>query len=483
MTDPAAEVDALITELAPGARSPAVRRCDVILVTGPWLAGVSAMAATLRERLPERLVAEATDLAPGEVPVAVVFVVSAAATLTESDCALLVAAAAHTDPVIGVLSKIDLHPQWEQLLQTDRDILADYAPRYRDIAWVGAAAAPEHAEPLVDDLVAELTKLLDDAGLARRNRLRAWEFQLTTDVDRIDRDARGAGRQARVTLLQEQRESVVRQRRLAKSEQTVALRSRISQARVQLAHFARKRCSSVRGELAEDAAGMTRRRLPEFEAYVRDRVAEVVAEVDEGVTEHLADVAKELDLTEQPAPEPGTRPEIDVAEPELKSRRLETQLMMLLGAGFGLGVALTLSRLFAHLAPGLTAVGAAVCAVVGLAVTVWMVGIRGLLRDRAALDRWVTEVTSALRSAMEELVALRVLAAEPALTAELAERTEAAGAQAADRVAVIDRELHEHAAATARAAAVRDRQLPALREALQAVRSELGEPNIERTGE
>ncbi|MEZ0382828.1 hypothetical protein [Mycobacterium sp. pW045] len=471
--DPVAAVDALVAEIAPGLRPPAVRRRDVVMVTGPWLAGVSAVATVLAERLPQWPVVEAAELPPGEVPTAVVFVVSAAAALTESDCALLDAAAAHTDVVIGAVSKIDVHRQWREMQQTARETLADYAPRYRDVAWVGAAAAPERGEPRVDDLVAELAKQLGDSDVQRRNRLRSWEFQLRTDADRIDRDARAEGRRARVTLLQEQRDEVVRQRRMSKSERVIGLRSRIAQARVQLSYFARKRCASVRGELAEDAAGMTRRRLPQFEADVRGRLEEVVAEVDQGVSEHLADVAQELGLSGDAAATTST-PQFEIGAPALSSRRLETQLMTLLGAGFGLGVALALSRLFANLAPGLTAAGAVACVVVGVAVTVWVVRIRGLLRDRAVLDRWVGEATAALRSALQELVALRVVAAESALTAELAERNETEAARAADRIAGLDRELREHAAATARAAAVRDRQLPTLHRALAAVRSELG---------
>lgn len=477
--DPTARVDALVTGIAPGVRAPAVRRRDVVLVTGPWLAGVSAVATALADRLPQWPVVEAADLAAGEVPAAVVFVVSAAAALTESDCALLDATTAHTDVVLGVVSKIDVHRQWREMQQIARERLADYAPRYRDVAWVGTAAAPEQGAPRVDDLVAELAKQLGDSDVQRRNRLRSWEFQLRTDADRVDRDARAEGRRARVALLQEQRDEVVRQRRMDKSERVIGLRGRISQARVQLSYFARKRCASVRAELAEDAAGMTRRRLPEFETYVRDRLQEVVSEVDEGITEHLTDVAQELGLAGDPTAATSTpaAPQLETAAPALASRRLETQLMLLLGAGFGLGVALTLSRLFAHLAPGLTAAGAAACVAVGVATTVWVVRIRGLLRDRAVLDRWVGEVTAALRAALQERVALRVVATESVLSAELAERNETEAARAADRIAGLDRELREHAAATARAAAVRDRQLPTLQRALAAVRYELGSPD------
>ena len=98
--------------------------------------------------------------------------------------------------------------------------------------------------------------------------------------------------------------------------------------------------------------------------------------------------------------------------------------MMLLGAGFGLGVALTLSRLVAGLAsrltPPLAIAGAVACVLVGLGVTFLVVNIRGLLRDRALLDRWTGDVTGSLRSVVEELVATRVLVAETVLSTALA---------------------------------------------------------------
>ena len=218
---------------------------------------------------------------------------------------------------------------------------------------------------------------------------------------------------------------------------------------------------------------MSRRRLPRFEAYVRSRAGEVVDEVDQGITSHLADVATELDLSAPEPPPPPPRP--DVASPALKSRRLETRLMMVLGAGFGLGVALAVSRLFTGLAPGLTIAGLAVGGVVGLLLMVWVVGMRGLLSDRAVLDRWIAELTTSLQSNVEERVATRVLAAEAALTADVARRDEADATAAAGRVGEIDAEMREHAIATARAAALRDRRLPPMQKALDTVRAELSD--------
>ena len=471
MTDPVAAADAVVAAVDPELSSPGVERRDVVLVTGPWLAGTSSLIAALRERMPERTFVEADELGPANAPTAVVFAVSAITALTESDCALVDLAANYTDLVVGVVTKIDAHRSWRDVLAADRALLASRASRYQHVQWVGAAAAPDLGDPMLDELVGVLQQRLADPDVARRNRLRAWEVRLDTAIERYRSDAAGSDRQARVAALRKNRDDILRGRRLSKSERTIALRSHIQQARVQLTYFARNRCTSVRAELQEDASNTTRRKLAAFESYVRTRAAEVVDEVDDGITTHLGDVATELGL---PTPEPPPpAPRSEVSPPPLKSRRLETQLTMVVGAGFGFGVALAITRLFAGLAPGLTVAGLVAGGLVGLLLTVWVVGIRGLLQDRAVLDRWITDVTAMLRSTVEERVATRVLAAETALTSDLAARDEVESATAADRVAEIDAELREHAAATAKAAVVRDRRLPPLQQALDAVRSAL----------
>ncbi len=471
MTDPIAAADAVVTAVDPGLSSPGVETRDVVLVTGPWLAGTTSLIAALREQMPEQTFVEAEELGPAHAPAAVVFVVSAITPLTESDCALVDLASNYTDLVVGVVAKIDAHRNWRDVLAADRAKLAARAPRYQHVQWVGSAAAPDLGEPRLDELVGLLRQRLSDPDMKRRNRLRAWEVRLTTVSDRYQADAAGTDRRARVSALRKNRDDIQRGRRLSKSERIIALRSQIQQARVQLSHFARNRCTSVRAELQEDAANTSRRRLGEFESYLRTRTGGVVDEVDEGVTTHIGDIATELALTVPAAPPPPPRPE--VSQPPLKSRRLETQLVMILGAGFGLGVALAVTRLFAGLAPGMTIAGLVVGGLVGLLLMVWVVGIRGLLHDRAVLDRWVTDVTATLRSVVEERVATRVLAAETALTSDLAARDEVESATAADRIAEIDAELREHAVATAKAAVVRDRRLPPLQQALDAVRAEL----------
>ncbi|MEV0669537.1 hypothetical protein [Mycobacterium sp. NPDC050441] len=476
-----AAADAVVAAIDPGLNTPGVDTRDAVLVAGPWLAGSTSVMAALRERMPQTTFVESTELVAGEAPAAVVFVVSAAAPITESDCALVDLASRYTDVVVGVVSKIDAYRDWRDVRDADAEILSGRDERYERMPWVGVSAAPDLGEPQLDELVELLKSQLSDPDIARRNRLRAWETRLEAVIGRYEADGSGADRQARVDVLRERRAEVGRARRLTRTERSIGLRSQMQQARVQLGYFARNRCNSVRTELQEDVAGISRRRIATFEEYARQRAGDVVGEVDEGVTAHLRGVAAELELplpagSAAPAQaglpaQPAVVP--DLSSPPLKSRTPETRLMLVLGAGFGLGVAVAVSRLLVGAAPRLAVAGLVVGAVVGLLLAVWVVGTRGLLHDRAVLDRWVGEITTTLRSAVEELVATRVLAAETVLTTELAAREESETAAAAEKTAAMDAELREHAIATARAAAQRDRRIPPLQRALNAVRADL----------
>ena len=115
----------------------------IVLVTGAALSGVTSVAGALADRLKRHRVVE--RLEPGEQPAAVVFVVSAAAPLTESDAGVLDVAAANTDAVVAAVSKIDVHRTWPQVLDADRALLARHAARYARLAWVPVAADPHRA--------------------------------------------------------------------------------------------------------------------------------------------------------------------------------------------------------------------------------------------------------------------------------------------------------------------------------------------------
>ena len=266
---------------------------------------------------------------------------------------------------------------------------------------------------------------LADSDIARRNRLRAWESRLQTVAQRFDHDAEGAGRQARVDALREARSTALRDgasRKPSGASRCAARSSRPGSSCPTSPATAARRCAANCKRKPPRCRGA---QMAGFEGLTRGRAEQVVAEVSEGTDTHLADVAEVMGVPlALPAARAAAVPMVDVSPPPLKSRRQETVLMMLLGAGFGLGVGLTLSRTAGRSGPdrnpGLEVAGAVACVAVGLALTFAVVTLRGLLRDRALLDRWAGEATASLRSVVEELVATRVLLAESVLTTALA---------------------------------------------------------------
>jgi hypothetical protein len=351
---------------------------------------VDGVIEALRERLPGRLVVGVDRPAglavPDVVGDVVVAVVSAAAPMVRSDWDLIERAAAGTE-VIGVVSKRDAHRAWRAVLDADRMLAARWSEGRRGMAWVAVAAAPDLGEPRVDDLVDALRN-------PRRGR----------------REAPGGRR--RTAPEASRTDAVVR-------------RAAVARLRLELLRTVHDRAAALRSDLRDVVAGVAVGGSDGFEALVRDEARRFEADLDDRITRALQATAAELGRDGPAvAASPGRRFEEpdDLRRVPSSSRRLEARLMAVLGVGFGLGVALASSRLLAGLAPGPSIVGTMGGAVVGLAVVVWVVRVRGLLHERALLDRWVVEVVAGLRWHGDAVVAERLIEAEARWSAARPER-------------------------------------------------------------
>jgi len=341
----------------------------VVQVVGPPSSGVGGVVSALRARLPEVTVVEADP--PGRAADAVVVVVSAAAPVTRSDWASAERAAARADLVVAVVAKVDAHHGWRDVLAADRALVASWDARHRSTRWVGVAAAPGLGDVRIDELV-EL--------------LRHEFARMPMQANRI------------------------RPEPVRRGPDPAETRRVLARTRLRLLRVVRDRTSTLRTELREAAAEVGVGGSAGFEAVVRAATLGFHVRLAEEVGREVDAAAADLGLVASPE-EPSHEP----PEPSLattSSRRLEGRLVAVLGVGFGLGVAVAASRLLTGLVPGSSAAGWAAGAAAGLALVVWVVRARGVLHDRALLDRWVGEVVATLRWHGEAMVAERLLTAE-----------------------------------------------------------------------
>lgn len=435
-----------------------------MLVTGPPFAGVSALVSALRNALPGHRIVEHAD-----EPDAVVFTVSAAAPVVDSDLRILDEAGRRCDLVIGVVTKIDVHADWRAVSADACEAVHRHAARYRSMPWTGVAAEPRTGHPVLDELVDLLMTGLDGPTLARRNRLRAAESALCDQID-----AFGAPDTVAVTL-HRRRDEALRAARRLDAVQARDLRTRVQQARIDLNQQVHHRCGELRAALAEEAAGW--RRGVDLRARAVERADLIATEVDAAVTVRVRQIAGEIGLS-APSAEP-SRVMTDPGEPEPFAPGLERRLMIVLGVGFGLGVALAAARLLAGLAPGAATIAAGGGATVGLLLAAWVVRVRGLLHARARWDRWTGAVVGTLRADLQALVASRLLSAETALAAESAAEGERMATEANATLVAVDAQLRARALATATRVGPAEQRLSTLRESLRAVRAELDSVTVE----
>jgi hypothetical protein len=330
--------------------------------------------------------------------------------MTASDCDVVHQLCGYADLAVGAVSKVDAHRTWREVLAANRLLLSERADRYRVMPWVGVAAAPELGAPTVDELVATLVAGLADPDLKRRNQLRV------SDV--------------RARALRERRSEIVRGRRSAPT-----VRATVNAARVRLTFLVRTRCARTLAELRGTAGELRRGGASRFEANVRVAADALVTELDAEITRELGAVAARFGLTTRGAAGAPCPPEL--GDPRWRTDRLQFRVTSVLGAGFGVGVALAGSRLIAAAFHASEVAGLVAGGLLGVLAAAWVVGARGLLQYRAALDRWVGEVVVTLRACGEEMVTSRALAAEAAFAGQLAAGDDALAA----RIGAIDAEL------------------------------------------
>lgn len=475
-----------VTELPEGAlpprhievRAPVPLLQRITLVDTPGVGGLDAVGGELAAAA----AASATGL---------LFVVDAGAPFTRGELQFLQRLADQVETVLFALTKIDLHRGWRQVLEADRALLAEHAPRL--------AGAPFHAvsarlfESAASAPTADVATLLRErsgiaelqaalqrhvagrAGvLAEANVLRAIATSLASVVARLESERRAlsaAHGDASADGLRRRRGELAAQRRSPGRSWQLRLRGEIQRARLESLHDVAHQVRSAQAWFRRSIDDADSAAIAELPYHVDAALQLISARVTAGLGERLSKVADaaladlfspgELDAVRAEfARRAGGGAAIVLRPPDRRPAAAEDKLLIAMGVSGGVGIGRLVAQPLGGLA--LAGIGAAAGLVVlpvtialGLGAGWWMARTRRQAADRAHLRQWLAEVLADARSALEQAVAEQMIDAEEQLSLAL---DEAVGR----RVAAIEDELHEVDRALRMDAADRSRALAAV---------------------
>lgn len=376
---------------------------------------------------------------------ALLFVVDASAPFTGPELGFLRTASESVDVVLFAVTKIDANRGWRQIVDDDRVLLREQAPRFADadlmpvssLLFEQAATVPvELGEVLRNESrIVPLQSALQTRVAARAeslheaNVLRAARTQLAAHYRALaNRRAAVDPDPERVAALREERERLLTSRRSEGRTWQLTLRTEIARARVDSMHDAQREAREGLHywRTVIDQAGKEQlRTLPqEVDALLHaaslrvfDRVLGRLRGVTETVLrqlfgpEELAEVYAGLARNPLPA---------SVTPPDARAPTVEDKIVLYGGIAAGLSAGRLIAYLPAMVGMGAAAVVAAPLSIgLGLAATAWMVRSRKHVAEKNHLKVWVSETLTEARAAMEAEIASQFLDAEQSLTMAL----------------------------------------------------------------
>lgn len=393
---------------------------------------------------------------------ALLFVVDASSPFTAGELNFLREVGGRVETVVFALSKTDQFRGWREVLEADRRLLAEHAPRFADAAFhplsarmfeMAAKAPNPQAAGLLRErsgVIAVQTALQEllvgrSAMLGEANTLRALASAFAERHAGLKAEQRALSTgEAEAEALRARRDRLAADRRSSTRGWQLRLRGEIQRARVDLGHES--------GRRTRDAQSHFRQRI---DAAKRDQLAALPQQVDaalqaisQGVSADLArrlnrvtDVAlaelfspEELDVIRAQFLRAG-RPQVMLRPPDKKPPTPEDKLLVFMGVSGGVGAGKVAALPLAGVAL-LNPVVLPATIVIGLGAGWWMARTRRHAADKQHVKQWLVESIADARSTLDQLVAEQLIEAEQQLSLALDDAL-------ARRIDAIEAELKE----------------------------------------
>ena len=376
---------------------------------------------------------------------ALLFVVDASAPFTASELDFLRRVGDRVETVLFALSKTDQFRGWREVLEADKALLAEHAPRFAESVFhpvsarifeLAARAPTEQAATLLREqsgVIALQTAVQEQllgrsAMLGEANTLRALATALGEQHARLAAEQRAlSSGEAEAEALRERRDQLATERRSSTRGWQLKLRGEIQRARVDLGHESSRQMRDAQSWFRQQIEAAKREQLhalpQQVDAALRmvsQRVSATLAYRLNRVTDiALADLfsAEELDVIRAQFLR-GGGPPVVLRPPDKRPPTPEDKLLVFMGVSGGVGAGKIAALPLAGVAL-LNPVVLPATIVIGLGAGWWMARTRRHAADKQHMKQWLVESIADARSTLDQLIAEQLIEAEQQLSLAL----------------------------------------------------------------
>jgi hypothetical protein len=445
-------------QLPPGALPPRYVTVDgpvpllerLTIVDTPGVGGLNS----IHGELARQAAADATAL---------LFVVDASSPFTAGELAFLREVGERVETVLFVLTKVDAFRGWQEILDADRALLAQHAPRFADAAiapcsarmfqLAGTTGGPQAAAMLrersgIVELQTTLQELLVGRSmmLTEANGLRAVSTALAGQEAVLATRCRAySAGEAEAAALTKRRDELVTARRSATRGWQVRLRAEMQRARMESGHEVSREMRDLQSWFRQAIDAADRTALADAPRQVDAALQLASAKLSAALTERLGRVADtvlaELFSVEEIAVLRAqfvrAGPPVVLRAPERRSPTADDKLLVFMGITGGFGAARVAALPLGMVgAVALNPLVLPATIVIGLGAGWWLARTRKYAAEKQQMKQWLTEAIADARATMDQLVSEQLIEAEAQLSLAL---DEALG----KRIDAIEAELRE----------------------------------------
>ncbi|MEU9685775.1 dynamin family protein [Amycolatopsis japonica] len=406
----------------------------VSIVDTPGVGGLDSMHGEL-----------AKEAAAGAT--ALLFVVDSSSPFTAQELQFLQDMGERVETVLFALTKTDQFRGWREVLEADRRLLAEHAPRFADAVFhpvsarmfETAAKAPNEQMAMmlrekagIAALQGALQEMLvgRSAMLGEANTLRALSSALGELKAKLQAESRAlSAGEAEAEQLRQRRDDLTTERRSSTRGWQLKLRAEIQRTRVEVGHETSRQMRDASTHFRQRIDGAKRDDLAALPQQVDIALQTTSQRISMLLSQRLNQVTnvalaelfspEELDIIRGQFARAGGPPVV-LRPPDKKPPTAEDKLLIFMGVSGGLGAGKVAALPLAGVAI-LNPVILPATIIIGLGAGWWMARTRKHASDKQHMKQWLVEAIADARSTLDQLVAEQLIEAEQQLSMALDE--------------------------------------------------------------